>query len=57
MVLGCNIVCVLQSSGQWWDLFDEIVQDGNEKGWFQAGTPPAPVKLPLVQLLHDMVTQ
>jgi hypothetical protein len=48
---------VLRNLGQWRDLFDDIVRDGNDKGWFRAGTPPKPVKLPSVQLLRDVVTR
>ena len=57
VALGRNIVRVLRSSGQRRDLFDDIVQDGNVKGWFQAGTPPEHIQLPLVQLLRDMITR
>jgi hypothetical protein len=57
MALGRDIVCVLQNSGQRRDLFDNIIQDGNEKGWFEVGDPPVPVQLRPVQLLHDMITR
>jgi hypothetical protein len=57
VALGRNIVRVLRNSGQRRDLFDDIVRDGNDKGWFRAGTPPKPVKLPSVQLLRDVVTR
>ena len=57
MALGRDIVCVLWNSGQRRDLFDDIIQDGNEKGWFEVGDPPVPVQLRPVQLLHDMITR
>lgn len=58
VALGCNVVHVLQNSGQRCDLFDDIVRDGNEKGWFgEPGDPPVNIKLPAVQLLHDVVTR
>ena len=57
VALGRNIVRVLQNSGQQRDLFDDIVRDGNEKGWFQVGNPPRPIQLPLVQLLRDVATR
>lgn len=56
--LGRNIVRVLRGSGQRRDLFDDIVQDGNEKFWFGwIGVPPVAVQLPLRQLLHDVITR
>lgn len=57
MALGRDIVCVLRNSGQRRDLFDDIVRNGNEKGWFLAGTPPKAIQLPQVQLLRDVVTR
>jgi hypothetical protein len=57
VALGCNIVHVLRKSGQRRDLFDDIVQDGHEKGWFQVGNPPRGIRLPLVQLLRDVATR
>ena len=57
VALGRNIVRVLRNSGQRHDLFDDIVQDGNEKEWIQAGDPPVTVELPLVQLLRDIITR
>jgi hypothetical protein len=45
VALGCDIVRVLQKSGQQRDLFDNIIQVGNKKGWFKAGDPPVPVQL------------
>ena len=57
VALGCNIVRVLRNSGQRHDLFDNIVRDGNEKGWFQVRNPPRPIQLPLVQLLRDVATR
>ena len=56
VALGCNIVRVLQSSGQRRDVFNDIIHDGNAKGWFlDDDVPPKPYTLPLVQLLCDMV--
>jgi len=57
VALGRNIMRVLRNSGQRCDLFDDIVGNGNEKGWFQAGNPPRPIQLPLVQLLRDVATR
>jgi hypothetical protein len=56
VALGRNIVCVLQSSGQRRDLFEDIICDGNAKGWFlDDSDSPKPYTVPSGQLLHDMV--
>jgi hypothetical protein len=57
VALGHNIVWVLRNLGQRRDLFDDIVQDGNDKEWFQVGDPPVTVELPLVQLLRNIITR
>lgn len=58
VALGRNIVRVLRSSGQRRDLFEDIIRDGNAKGWFlDDDVPPKPYELPLVQLLRDMVVR
>ena len=33
------------------EAFDEVVRDGNRKGWFKAGQPPKAVLLKELQLL------
>jgi len=51
---GRNIVCVLRSSGQHRERLNEVIVDGNAKGWFIArGTE---VKVPPHQLLCDVKT-
>ena len=58
MALGRNIVCVLRSSGQRRDLFEDVIRNGNAKSWFlDDNVPPEPYELPLVQLLCDMVVR
>ena len=58
VALSHNIVHLLQSSGQRRDLFDDIIDDGNAKGWFlDDDNPPQVCQLPLVQLLHDMIVR
>ena len=58
MALGRNIVRVLRSSGQRRNLFEDVIRDGNAKGWFlDDNVPPKPHELPLVQLLRDMVVR
>jgi len=39
------------------EAFDEVVRDGNRKGWFKAGQPPKAVLLKELQLLRDVRTQ
>jgi hypothetical protein len=58
VALGHNIVHVLRSSGQRHDLFEDVICDGNAKGWFlDDNVPPKPYEFPLVQLLCDMVVR
>jgi hypothetical protein len=39
-------------------MFEEIIRDGNAKGWFKAlRNPSAMIKLPLYQLLRDVKTR
>ena len=58
VALGHNIVHILQSSGQRRDLFEDVIHDGNAKGWFlDDNVFPKPYELPLVQLLCDMVVR
>jgi len=52
---GRNIVHVLRSSGQRRDRFNEVVVDGNAKGWFIVGNKV--VVLPHLQLLRDVPTR
>jgi hypothetical protein len=57
VALGRNLVRVFRSSGQRRALFDDIIRDGNVKGWFTVGNPPVPAKLRQVQLLRDVKTR
>jgi len=57
IALGRNIVNVLRASGQRHDAFEEIIKDGNEKGWFTTGNPPQITKLRPLQLLCDVRTR
>ena len=47
VALGHNIVHVIQNTGQWCEAFDDLVRDGNEKGWSVFGDPPVHTELPL----------
>ena len=57
VALGCNIVCVIWNTGQQCNAFNDLVRDGNGKGWFAVGDPPVCTELPLWQLLHDIATR
>jgi len=58
IALGRNTVRVLRSSGQRRDTFDDIIKDGNDKGWFgKTGNPPVNVQLHPLQLLRDVKTR
>jgi hypothetical protein len=52
---GRNILRVLQSSGQHRARFNEVIVDGNAKGWFVVGDKV--VVLPSHQLLRDVQTR
>jgi len=54
---GRNVVRILQSSGQRRDAFNDIIKDGNTKGWFRVGDPPQVIQLRPLQLLHDVKTR
>jgi hypothetical protein len=54
---GQNVVCILWSSGQRCDAFDDIIKDSNAKGWFCIGNPPKVIQLRPLQLLCDVKTQ
>ena len=52
---GRNIVRVLRSSGQRRERLNEVIVDGNAKGWFVAGG--IEVTVPPRQLLRDVKTR
>jgi hypothetical protein len=54
---GCSIVRVIRGSGMRQDTFDEVVKNGNERGWFKSGRPPVAVKIKSLQLLRDVRTR
>jgi len=39
------------------EAFDDVIINGNAKGWFQQGGPPEPMKVGHLQLLHDIQTR
>ena len=52
--LARGAVRAIRGSGLRRDAFDEVVKNGNAKGWFKAGDPPKTIKLKPIQLLRDM---
>jgi hypothetical protein len=50
------MVQVIRVSGLRQDAFDEVIVNGNEKGWFKQGRPPKVVIVPCQQLLRDVRT-
>lgn len=57
ILLARSVVGAIQASGMRRDAFDDIITNGNDKGWFQQGQPPERVKLPHLQLLRDVQTR
>jgi hypothetical protein len=52
-----TVVRVIRGSGMRRDAFDELIVNGNSKGWFKAGQPPKTVQLKKLQLLRDVRTR
>jgi len=52
--LARGAVRAIRGPGLRRDAFDEVVKNGNAKGWFKAGDPPKTIKLKPLQLLRDM---
>jgi hypothetical protein len=48
---GRNVVRVIRGSGVRRDAFGEVIKNGNDRGWFKGGRPPAVVKIKSLQLL------
>lgn len=54
---GRSVVRVIRGSGMRRDAFDEVIMNGNERGWFKSGQPPVIVKIKSLQLLRDVRTR
>lgn len=52
-----NVVRVIRGSGMRREAFDEVVANGNAKGWFKAGRPPVTITIKPLQLLRDVRTR
>jgi hypothetical protein len=51
------VVRAIRGSGLRRDAFNEVIVNGNAKGWFKQGQPPKTVKLKPLQLLRDVRTR
>ena len=52
-----TVVWVIQGSGMRRNAFDDVITNGNSKGWFKAGQPLKVVQLKRLQLLRDVRTR
>lgn len=50
-----TVVRVIRGSGMRRDAFDDVIKDGNSKGWFKEG--PKIIQLRRLQLLRDVRTR
>ena len=57
IALARSVVGVIRASGQRREAFNDLITNGNEKGWFQQGDPPESVKIRHRQLLRDVQTR
>ena len=49
-----TVVRVVRGSGMRRDAFDDVIINGNSKGWFKEGQPPKTVQVQRLQLLRDV---
>jgi hypothetical protein len=57
IVLARAVVRAIRGSGLRRDAFDEVIKNGNDKGWFKEGRPLKIVKVKQQQLLRDVRTR
>ena len=58
IALCCGAIRAIHASGSWHDHFDNIICDGNAKGWFKLPEDAKiPIILPQLQLLCDVKTR
>jgi len=53
---GRDVVQVIRGLGAHREVFNEVIQNGNDRGWFKQGMPPAVVKVESLELLRDVRT-
>ena len=54
---GRAVVRVIRGSGMRRDAFNEVITNGNDKGWFKEGRPAVTIKIKPLQLLRDVRTR
>ena len=52
-----TVVRVIRGSGMRRDAFDDVITNGNSKGWFKAGQPLKVIQLKILQLLQAVQTR
>jgi hypothetical protein len=52
-----NVVRLIRGSGMRREAFEEVIRNGNDRGWFKEGQPPKAVKIKSLQLLRDVRTR
>ena len=59
IALGRNIVRIIRASGTHRDAFNEVIENGNARGWFVVGQPPNQntITVKPKQLLQDVRTR
>ena len=57
IALGRNVVRIIHASGEHRQAFDEVIEDGNRKGWFVVGERSEPIKVKKKELLQDVRTR
>ena len=59
IALGRNVVRVIRASGKRREAFNEVIQNGNTRGWFVVGESPkqSTITIKPKELLRDVVTR
>jgi len=59
IALGRNVVRVIRASGKRREAFNEVITNGNARGWFVVGEPPRQniITIKPKELLRDVVTR
>lgn len=52
-----KVVRAIRGSGMRRDAFEEVIVNGNSKGWFKSGQPPKTVQVKNLQLLRNVRTR
>jgi hypothetical protein len=52
-----KVVSAIRGSGMCRDAFEEVIVNGNAKGWFKSGKPPKTIQVKKLQLLQDVRTR